>query len=54
MLYEYIIVYHTTSLYEFIYSYRQNKTSPFPAINSKETNDAFLKMKELNNELNLS
>ena len=45
---------HTTSLYEFIYSYRQNKTSPYPEINSKETYEAFLKMKELYKTLNIS
>jgi len=44
---------HTTSFYEFIYSYRYNKTSPFPAMNSEETYEAFEKMKELNKELNI-
>jgi len=43
---------HTISFFEFINSYRQNKTSLYPDIRSKETREAFLKMKELNNKLN--
>jgi len=43
---------HTVTFFEFIYSYRQNRTSPYPDISSKETYDAFQKMKELNNRLN--
>jgi len=53
-IYIFTIALYITSLYEFIYTYRNNKTSPYPDIKSKETRNAFLKIKKLNNKLNKS
>ncbi|ORX57918.1 periplasmic binding protein-like II [Piromyces finnis] len=43
----------TSSLYEFIYSFRDNINSPFPDLKSKNTIDALKMIKQLKEELNL-
>jgi len=50
----YLIDHHTTSFYEFIYSYRKEKSSPFPQLNSQETRDAFKMIKKIKEKISSS
>jgi len=43
--------YHTSSFYEFIYSYRNSTNSPYPPIISHETREAFNMIKRIKNNI---
>jgi len=41
----------TCSIYEFIYTYRDHKSSPFPGLSSQNAEKALMKLKQIKNEI---